>query len=105
MGQRPAGGGAESAGTQLTGMHKLQRLNSANAAFRDKRGAEDGPHRGGMLQAPMVSGVASGATLATVGGGPLGNVGSSDVQNHDGAGGQRFQNQAYAVQQSQQQYN
>lgn len=97
MGQRPAAGGAESGGPPLTGMHKLQRLNSANAAFRDRRQAEDGPHRGAMLQAQMVSGAASGSTLAAVGGGALGNMGSAEMQNHESNNGQRFANQSYAV--------
>lgn len=100
MGQRPAAGGAEGASASVTGMHKLQRLNSANAAFRDRRQSEDGPHRGGMLQAPIVSGAASGSTLAVVGGGALGNMGASEIQNHDTNNGQRFQNQSYAAQQS-----
>ena len=104
MGQRPTAGGAEGGGASAAGMHKLQRLNSANAAFRDRRASEDGPPRGGMLQAPMASGAASGSTLVAVGG-TLGNMGSSEVQNHDNNNGQRFQNQAYAAQQSQQQYN
>lgn len=77
-------------------MHKLQRLNSANAAFRDRRASDEGPHRGPALQGQMASGAASGSAYAATGGGALGNMGSAEMQNHD-SNGQRFQNQSYAT--------
>jgi hypothetical protein len=89
----------------MSGMHKLQRLNSANAAFRDRRLQDDGLQRtGGVMQASLASGPVAGSTLAAVGGGSLGGMGTpADMPNQDGngGGGQRYQNQSYQINQSQ----
>lgn len=86
-------------------MHKLQRLNSANAAFRDRRLQDDALQRsGGVMQPPMVPGPVPGSTLAAVGGGAIGGMGApAEMPNQEGNVGaaQRYPNQSFQMNQPQ----